>query len=60
MNDNQEYRDAETLWLALKENGLNISISSFYSRLKTFIENGTVEKQTLKYNKNVYRLVRKQ
>jgi len=59
MGDHSDYTDAETLWLAMKENGLDISISTFYSRLRLFIEIGMIEKQTLKYNKNAYRMVRK-
>jgi Fe2+ or Zn2+ uptake regulation protein len=59
MSDYADYTDAETLWLVMKEKGLNVSISTFYSRLRLFIENGIMEKQTLKYNKNAYRMVRK-
>jgi Fe2+ or Zn2+ uptake regulation protein len=59
MNDYPDYTDAETLWLEMKEKGLDISMSTFYSRLRLFMENGVIEKQTLKYNKNAYRMVRK-
>jgi len=59
MSDYPDYTDAETLWFEMKEKGLDISMSTFYSRLRLFMENGILEKQTLKYNKNAYRMVRK-
>lgn len=57
MGDYTDYTDAGTLWLEMKEKGLDISISTFYSRLRLLMENGIVEKQTLKYNRNAYRMV---
>lgn len=54
-----DFTDAETLWLAMKEQGLDISISTLYSRLRIFVENGIVEKQIIKYNNNAYRIARK-
>ncbi|NCD72551.1 transcriptional repressor [Mucilaginibacter agri] len=56
MNEYSAYTDAETFWLAMKKSGLQLSLSTFYNRLRFLVDNGIVEKQTVKYNKNLYRV----
>jgi Fe2+ or Zn2+ uptake regulation protein len=46
--------DAETLWLAIREQGNVISQSTFNNRLKKLVEAGLVEKRAVGYNKYLY------
>lgn len=50
--------DAETVWLAMKAQGVQLSISSFYTRLKELVEANLMEKKPNGYNKFVYRTTR--
>jgi Fe2+ or Zn2+ uptake regulation protein len=52
----QEDKNAETLWLGMNDQGYNMSISSFNTRLKKLVEAGMVEKISLGYNKHSYRI----
>jgi Fe2+ or Zn2+ uptake regulation protein len=47
--------DAETVWLAMKAKGIELSISSFYNRLKELVEANLIEKKSNGYNKFVYK-----
>jgi len=47
--------DAETVWLAMKAKGIELSISSFYNRLKELVEANLIEKKPNGYNKFVYK-----
>ena len=47
--------NAETVWLAMKEKGAELSISSFYNRLKELVEANLIEKRPNGYNKFVYK-----
>ncbi|MGF7042708.1 Fe2+ or Zn2+ uptake regulation protein [Mucilaginibacter lappiensis] len=51
-----EEKDAETLWMEMKPLGHQMSISAFNTRLKKLVERGIVEKKSLGYNKNFYRI----
>ena len=51
-----EEKDAETLWMEIKTLGHQMSISAFNIRLKKLVERGIVEKKSLGYNKNFYRI----
>jgi Fe2+ or Zn2+ uptake regulation protein len=51
-----EEKDAETLWMEIKALGHQMSISAFNTRLKKLVERGIVEKKSLGYNKNFYRI----
>jgi len=46
--------DAGTIWMGLKSEGVDISISSFNTRLKKLVEAGLVEKRLAGYNKYFY------
>jgi Fe2+ or Zn2+ uptake regulation protein len=50
--------DAETVWLAMKAKGIELSISTFYNRLKELVEANLIEKKPNGYNKFVYRNLR--
>ncbi|WP_419701518.1 hypothetical protein [Mucilaginibacter sp. NFX135] len=50
-----EAKDAETLWFGMKDQGSNMSISSFNTRLKKLVGAGLIEKISLNYNKHFYR-----
>jgi len=50
-----DYTDAETVWLTMKAKGIELSISSFYNRLKELVEEGFMEKKPNGYNKFVYK-----
>lgn len=50
------YINAETVWLAMKAKGVELSISSFYNRLKELVEANLIEKKPDGYNKFVYRI----
>jgi Fe2+ or Zn2+ uptake regulation protein len=39
--------NAEDVWLEMRAKGHNLSISSFYSRLKELVERGRVEKRLM-------------
>lgn len=52
----QEDKNAETLWLGMNDQGYNMSISSFHTRLKKMVEAGIIEKISLGYNKHSYRI----
>ena len=49
--------DAETVWLAMKAKGIELSISSFYTRLKELVEENLIEKKPNGYNKFVYKKI---
>lgn len=48
------FTNAETVWLAMKGNGIKLSISSFYNRLKDLVDANIIEKQQNGYNRFVY------
>jgi len=54
INSLGEEKDAETLWLGLREKGYVMSNTTFYNRLKKLVDNGLIEKITVGYNKNFY------
>lgn len=45
---------AEKMWLALKENKIEISMASFNTRLKKLVGSGKVQKHSIGYNKYEY------
>jgi len=51
-----EAKDAETLWFGMKDQGSNMSISSFNTKLKKLVEAGLVEKISQRYNRHFYRI----
>ena len=46
--------DAETIWMGLKTEGLDISISSFNNKLKLLVDAGLIKKRSEGYNKHFY------
>ncbi|GAA3979825.1 hypothetical protein [Mucilaginibacter dorajii] len=46
--------DAETIWMQLKTQGVDISISSFNNKLKILVDAGLVIKRSEGYNKHFY------
>lgn len=52
-----EVKDAETLWLGMKERGCQISHTTFNNRLRILIEDGRIEKIPTGYRKNFYRSI---
>jgi Fe2+ or Zn2+ uptake regulation protein len=52
----QEDKDAESIWLEIRANGLDISHSSFNTKLKKLVDAGLIEKISFGYNKNSYRI----
>lgn len=50
-------RNAESIWLDLKSNGMIISMSSVYNRLKNMFDEGIIEKRSVGYNKYEYTAV---
>jgi Fe2+ or Zn2+ uptake regulation protein len=51
----QEDKDAESIWLEIRANGLDISNSSFTTKLKKLVDAGVIEKISFGYNKYMYR-----
>jgi len=51
-----EDKDAGSLWIDLKNTGLNISHSSFNNKLKKLVTIGLIEKRSFGYNKHFYRV----
>ena len=49
---------AETVWLAMKEKGIELSISTFYNRLKELVQANLIEKKPNGYKKFVYKKLR--
>jgi Fe2+ or Zn2+ uptake regulation protein len=49
-------KNAESLWLAMCDQGYKMSISSFNTRLKKLVEAGFIEKISLGYNKHSYKI----
>ncbi len=52
-----EPQDAETIWLELKADNMDMSISTFYNRIRKLVEIGAVEKKSIGYNKYAYAVV---
>jgi len=52
-----DFINAETVWLSMKEKGIELSISSFYTRLKELVGASLMEKKNNGYNKFVYKKV---
>jgi DNA-binding transcriptional ArsR family regulator len=52
----QGYKNAETLWLGMSDQGYKMSISSFNTRLKKLVEAGLIEKRSVGYNKHFYKI----
>jgi Fe2+ or Zn2+ uptake regulation protein len=48
-------KDAETIWLEMREEGFPQGHSAFNNRLKRLVEAGFVEKLTVGYNKHFYK-----
>jgi len=51
-----DYARAEDVWLEMRAKGYNLSVSSFYSRLKELVEKRTIEKKSNGYNKYLYKV----
>lgn len=47
-------KDAETIWLEMKALGVEMSMPTFYVKLKKLVEAGMVKKKPVAYNKNYY------
>lgn len=50
-----DYTDAETVWLTMKSKNIDLSISSFYNKLKELVTAGVIEKKAIGHNKFVYK-----
>lgn len=50
------YTNAEDVWLMMKSKGVELSISSFYNRLKQLVEENVIEKKPNGYNKFIYKV----
>ncbi|MDN3584247.1 hypothetical protein [Mucilaginibacter flavus] len=50
-------KDAETIWLEMREEGYPQSRSAFNNRLKRLVNAGLVEKISIGYNKYFYKAV---
>jgi Fe2+ or Zn2+ uptake regulation protein len=57
INSFDEEKDAETLWLGLREKGNKISNTTFNNRLRKLVGDGLIIKIAIGYNKNFYRAV---
>jgi Fe2+ or Zn2+ uptake regulation protein len=55
-----DYVEAETVWLSMKAKNIELSISSFYNKLKELVNAEIIEKKPNGHNKFVYKKIASQ
>jgi len=55
--DFDNYTEAEIVWLAMKAKGIELSISTFYNRLRELVQANLIKKKENGYNKYLYKKI---